>query len=171
MLLQVTNEAQNLTFLFSWLPVISVIRPLDYEQVPKGMIYLTVMAKDGGNPALNSTVAVTVEVIVSTTLQNTHTHFSTFMYAQHKYWIYLTSVWTPAPSWYTITLNGACSSASSKIMTAETEQYLASTLAFFLTSLYSAEPSTYEHYQNTNMSSMHLWPYPFIAQYSNVKTD
>uniref|UniRef100_A0A3B4TJP7 Cadherin-23 n=1 Tax=Seriola dumerili TaxID=41447 RepID=A0A3B4TJP7_SERDU len=43
--------------------VISVTRPLDYEQVPKGMIYLTVMAKDGGNPALNSTVTVTVEVI------------------------------------------------------------------------------------------------------------
>lgn len=47
--------------------VISVTRPLDYEQVPNGMIYLTVMAKDGGNPALNSTVPVTVEVIVSTT--------------------------------------------------------------------------------------------------------
>uniref|UniRef100_A0A3Q2DLG3 Cadherin-23 n=1 Tax=Cyprinodon variegatus TaxID=28743 RepID=A0A3Q2DLG3_CYPVA len=44
--------------------VISVNRPLDYEMVPKGMIYLTVMAKDGGNPALNSTVPVTVEVIV-----------------------------------------------------------------------------------------------------------
>ncbi|KAI4812229.1 hypothetical protein KUCAC02_023634, partial [Chaenocephalus aceratus] len=43
--------------------VISVTRPLDYEQVPKGMVYLTVMAKDGGNPALNSTVLVTVEVI------------------------------------------------------------------------------------------------------------
>ncbi|XP_068183037.1 cadherin-23 [Antennarius striatus] len=43
--------------------VISVTRPLDYEQVPKGMIYLTVMAKDGGNPGLNSTVPVTVEVI------------------------------------------------------------------------------------------------------------
>ncbi|GLD56116.1 cadherin-23 isoform X1, partial [Lates japonicus] len=43
--------------------VISVIQPLDYEQVPRGMIYLTVMAKDGGNPALNSTVRVTVEVI------------------------------------------------------------------------------------------------------------
>lgn len=47
--------------------VISVTRPLDYEQVPNGMIYLTVMAKDGGNPALNSTVLVTVEVIVSIT--------------------------------------------------------------------------------------------------------
>lgn len=46
--------------------VISVTKPLDYEQVPNGMIYLTVMAKDGGNPALNSTVPVTVEVIVST---------------------------------------------------------------------------------------------------------
>ncbi|XP_049455634.1 cadherin-23 isoform X4 [Epinephelus fuscoguttatus] len=43
--------------------VISVTRPLDYEQVPNGMVYLTVMAKDGGNPALNSTVPVTVEVI------------------------------------------------------------------------------------------------------------
>nr|XP_020454554.1 cadherin-23 isoform X2 [Monopterus albus] len=43
--------------------VINVIKPLDYEQVPKGMIYLTIMAKDGGNPALNSTVPVTVEVI------------------------------------------------------------------------------------------------------------
>uniref|UniRef100_A0A8C4F1B8 Cadherin-23 n=1 Tax=Dicentrarchus labrax TaxID=13489 RepID=A0A8C4F1B8_DICLA len=43
--------------------VISVTRPLDYEQVPNGMIYLTVMAKDGGNPALNNTVPVTVEVI------------------------------------------------------------------------------------------------------------
>ncbi|KAA8590065.1 hypothetical protein FQN60_013999, partial [Etheostoma spectabile] len=43
--------------------VISVIRPLDYEKVPNGIIYLTVMAKDGGNPALNSTVPVTVEVI------------------------------------------------------------------------------------------------------------
>ncbi|XP_072246399.1 cadherin-23-like [Leuresthes tenuis] len=43
--------------------VISVTRPLDYERVPNGMIYLTVMAKDGGNPALNSTVPITVEVI------------------------------------------------------------------------------------------------------------
>uniref|UniRef100_A0AAQ5XTF7 Cadherin-23 n=1 Tax=Amphiprion ocellaris TaxID=80972 RepID=A0AAQ5XTF7_AMPOC len=43
--------------------VISVSRPLDYEKVPNGMIYLTVMAKDGGNPALNNTVPVTVEVI------------------------------------------------------------------------------------------------------------
>ncbi|XP_028278698.1 cadherin-23 [Parambassis ranga] len=43
--------------------VISVMRPLDYEMVPNGMIYLTVMARDGGNPALNSTVSVTVEVI------------------------------------------------------------------------------------------------------------
>ncbi|KAJ8014080.1 hypothetical protein DPEC_G00036540 [Dallia pectoralis] len=42
--------------------VISVIKPLDYEMVPGGMIYLTVMAKDGGNPALNSSVAVTVEL-------------------------------------------------------------------------------------------------------------
>ncbi|TKS85340.1 Cadherin-23 Otocadherin [Collichthys lucidus] len=43
--------------------VISVNRPLDYEQIPNGMIYLTVMVKDGGNPALNNTVPVTVEVI------------------------------------------------------------------------------------------------------------
>lgn len=50
--------------------VISVTRPLDYEQIPSGVIHLMVMAKDGGNPALNSTVPVTVEVIVSIT----HTH-------------------------------------------------------------------------------------------------
>nr|XP_040035260.1 cadherin-23 isoform X6 [Gasterosteus aculeatus aculeatus] len=43
--------------------VISVTRPLDYEQVPDGVVHLTVMAKDGGNPALNSTVPVRVEVI------------------------------------------------------------------------------------------------------------
>uniref|UniRef100_A0A3Q2QWK0 Cadherin-23 n=1 Tax=Fundulus heteroclitus TaxID=8078 RepID=A0A3Q2QWK0_FUNHE len=43
--------------------VITVNQPLDYEKVPKGMIYLTVMAKDGGNPPLNSSVPVTVEVI------------------------------------------------------------------------------------------------------------
>ncbi|XP_061601899.1 cadherin-23 [Cololabis saira] len=43
--------------------VISVTRPLDYEKIPRGMIYLTVMAKDGGNPPLNGTVPVTVEVI------------------------------------------------------------------------------------------------------------
>ncbi|XP_029926425.1 cadherin-23 isoform X1 [Myripristis murdjan] len=43
--------------------VITVNNPLDYEQIPDGMIYLTVMAKDGGNPALNNTVPVTVEVI------------------------------------------------------------------------------------------------------------
>ncbi|XP_043452496.1 cadherin-23 isoform X1 [Prionailurus bengalensis] len=42
--------------------VISVSRPLDYEQIPNGLIYLTVMAKDAGNPPLNSTVPVTVEV-------------------------------------------------------------------------------------------------------------
>ncbi|XP_035848378.1 cadherin-23 isoform X4 [Sander lucioperca] len=55
--------------------VISVIRPLDYEKVPNGIIYLTVMAKDGGNPALNSTVPVTVEVIEvfnDLALQQTH---------------------------------------------------------------------------------------------------
>lgn len=52
--------------------MISVTRPLDYEQVPNGMIHLRVMAKDGGNPALNSTVPVTVEVIVSIIPHNTH---------------------------------------------------------------------------------------------------
>lgn len=44
-----------------------VNRPLDYEMVPEGEIYVTVMAKDGGNPALNSTVPITVEVFVSIT--------------------------------------------------------------------------------------------------------
>ncbi|XP_027714209.1 cadherin-23 isoform X2 [Vombatus ursinus] len=42
--------------------VISVNRPLDYEQIPNGMIYLTIMAKDAGSPPLNSTVPVTIEV-------------------------------------------------------------------------------------------------------------
>ncbi|XP_039727993.1 cadherin-23 isoform X5 [Pteropus medius] len=42
--------------------VISVSHPLDYEQIPNGLIYLTVMAKDAGNPPLNSTVPVTIEV-------------------------------------------------------------------------------------------------------------
>ncbi|ERE87237.1 cadherin-23 [Cricetulus griseus] len=42
--------------------VISVSRPLDYEQIPNGLIYLTVMAKDAGNPPLYSTVPVTIEV-------------------------------------------------------------------------------------------------------------
>ena len=46
--------------------MISVSRPLDYEQIPNGLIYLTVMAKDAGNPPLNSTVSVTIEVFVST---------------------------------------------------------------------------------------------------------
>lgn len=45
--------------------VISVNHPLDYEQIPNGLIYLTVMAKDAGNPPLNSTVPVTIEVFVS----------------------------------------------------------------------------------------------------------
>uniref|UniRef100_A0A8C3CH17 Cadherin-23 n=1 Tax=Cairina moschata TaxID=8855 RepID=A0A8C3CH17_CAIMO len=45
-----------------FLPVISVNHPLDYEQVANGVIYLTVMAKDAGNPPLNSTVPVTIEV-------------------------------------------------------------------------------------------------------------
>ncbi|XP_037533900.1 cadherin-23 [Nematolebias whitei] len=43
--------------------VISINKPLDYEKIPNGMIYLTVMANDGGTPSLNSTVPVTVEVI------------------------------------------------------------------------------------------------------------
>lgn len=51
---------------FPVIPVISVSRPLDYEQIPNGLIYLTVMAKDAGNPPLNSTVPVTIEVFVST---------------------------------------------------------------------------------------------------------
>uniref|UniRef100_A0A8C9TL15 Cadherin-related 23 n=1 Tax=Scleropages formosus TaxID=113540 RepID=A0A8C9TL15_SCLFO len=42
--------------------VISVTRPLDYETVPGGMIYLTLMARDGGTPPLNSTVPLTVEL-------------------------------------------------------------------------------------------------------------
>uniref|UniRef100_A0A663DRW9 Cadherin related 23 n=1 Tax=Aquila chrysaetos chrysaetos TaxID=223781 RepID=A0A663DRW9_AQUCH len=42
--------------------VISVNHPLDYEQVANGVIYLTVMAKDAGNPPLNSTVPITIEV-------------------------------------------------------------------------------------------------------------
>lgn len=46
--------------------VISVTRPLDYEQVSNGVIYLTVMAKDAGVPSLNSTVPITIEVFVST---------------------------------------------------------------------------------------------------------
>ncbi|NXE32689.1 CAD23 protein, partial [Ptilorrhoa leucosticta] len=42
--------------------MISVNHPLDYEQLANGVIYLTVMAKDAGNPPLNSTVPVTIEV-------------------------------------------------------------------------------------------------------------
>uniref|UniRef100_A0AAY4DS48 Cadherin-23 n=1 Tax=Denticeps clupeoides TaxID=299321 RepID=A0AAY4DS48_9TELE len=42
--------------------VITVNRPLDYELVRDGMIYLTLMAKDGGDPPLNSTVPITIEV-------------------------------------------------------------------------------------------------------------
>lgn len=55
-----------LTALLCILSVISVNHPLDYEQVANGVIYLTVMAKDAGNPPLNSTVPVTIEVFVST---------------------------------------------------------------------------------------------------------
>ncbi len=53
--------------LFVCLLVITVNRPLDYEQVPGGLIFLTLMARDGGNPSLNSTVPVTIELFVSTT--------------------------------------------------------------------------------------------------------
>ncbi|CAL8357463.1 unnamed protein product [Boreogadus saida] len=42
--------------------VISVNSPLDYERVPSGRIHLTVMARDGGSPARNSSVAVTLEL-------------------------------------------------------------------------------------------------------------
>ncbi|NWJ07911.1 CAD23 protein, partial [Crypturellus undulatus] len=42
--------------------VISVNHPLDYEQISNGVIHLTVMAKDAGDPPLNSTVPVTIEV-------------------------------------------------------------------------------------------------------------
>uniref|UniRef100_A0A8C6ZS41 Cadherin related 23 n=1 Tax=Nothoprocta perdicaria TaxID=30464 RepID=A0A8C6ZS41_NOTPE len=42
--------------------VISVNHPLDYEQIANGVIHLTVMAKDAGEPPLNSTVPVTIEV-------------------------------------------------------------------------------------------------------------
>ncbi|CAL8258339.1 unnamed protein product [Lota lota] len=42
--------------------VITVNSPLDYERVPAGRIYLTVMARDGGSPALNSSVGVTLEL-------------------------------------------------------------------------------------------------------------
>ncbi|XP_072347533.1 cadherin-23 isoform X6 [Scyliorhinus torazame] len=42
--------------------VIIVTRPIDFEQVPGGFIYLTIMAKDAGTPPLHSTVPVTVEV-------------------------------------------------------------------------------------------------------------
>uniref|UniRef100_A0A8C7X9S3 Cadherin domain-containing protein n=1 Tax=Oryzias sinensis TaxID=183150 RepID=A0A8C7X9S3_9TELE len=66
--------------------VISVIRPLDYEKVPNGMIYLTVMAKDGGNPALNSTVAVTVEVMVS----NNTTRFFSLLTSSVVTFLYIT---------------------------------------------------------------------------------
>ncbi|XP_071987316.1 cadherin-23 isoform X2 [Engystomops pustulosus] len=42
--------------------VITVIRPLDYEQILNGVITLQVMAKDLGVPPLNSTVSVSIEV-------------------------------------------------------------------------------------------------------------
>uniref|UniRef100_A0AAV2JQ63 Cadherin domain-containing protein n=1 Tax=Knipowitschia caucasica TaxID=637954 RepID=A0AAV2JQ63_KNICA len=43
--------------------VISVMKPLDYERVPGGVIHISVMAKDGGSPPLNSSVQVVVEII------------------------------------------------------------------------------------------------------------
>lgn len=52
--------------------MITVNRPLDYEQVPGGMIYLTLMAIDGGAPALNSTVPITVELFVSNFLSRSY---------------------------------------------------------------------------------------------------
>lgn len=57
------NNCQHRLLAFS---VISVVRPLDYEQVHNGVIYLIIMAKDAGIPALNSTVPITIEVFVST---------------------------------------------------------------------------------------------------------
>ncbi|KAM4702929.1 cadherin-23 [Rhinophrynus dorsalis] len=42
--------------------VITVTRPLDYEQISNGVITLMVMAKDSGVPSLNSTVPVSIEV-------------------------------------------------------------------------------------------------------------
>ncbi|XP_077053022.1 cadherin-23 isoform X1 [Siphateles boraxobius] len=42
--------------------VITVNRPLDYEQVSAGFIFLTLLVRDGGNPSLNSTVPVTIEL-------------------------------------------------------------------------------------------------------------
>ncbi|XP_051779861.1 cadherin-23 isoform X1 [Erpetoichthys calabaricus] len=43
--------------------VISVTRPLDYELIPSRMIRLTVVAKDGGSPFLNSSVPVIIDII------------------------------------------------------------------------------------------------------------
>uniref|UniRef100_A0A4W3GSP8 Cadherin-23 n=1 Tax=Callorhinchus milii TaxID=7868 RepID=A0A4W3GSP8_CALMI len=42
--------------------VITVTKSLDYEHVPGGFIFLTVMAKDAGNPPLHSSVPITIEV-------------------------------------------------------------------------------------------------------------
>ncbi|XP_069741657.1 cadherin-23 isoform X3 [Narcine bancroftii] len=42
--------------------VVIVTRPIDFEQVPGGFVYLTIMAKDAGTPPLYSTVPVIVEV-------------------------------------------------------------------------------------------------------------
>ncbi|XP_032868636.1 cadherin-23 isoform X2 [Amblyraja radiata] len=42
--------------------VVIVTKPIDFEQVPGGFIYLTVMAKDAGTPPFHSTVPVIVEV-------------------------------------------------------------------------------------------------------------
>ncbi|KAM3912635.1 cadherin-23 [Leptodactylus fuscus] len=42
--------------------VITVTRPLDYEQIANGVITLQIMARDSGVPPLNSTVPVSIEV-------------------------------------------------------------------------------------------------------------
>ncbi|XP_072881460.1 cadherin-23 [Hemitrygon akajei] len=42
--------------------VVVVTRPIDFEQVPGGFVYLTIMAKDAGTPPLHSTVPVILEV-------------------------------------------------------------------------------------------------------------
>uniref|UniRef100_A0A673J4Q0 Cadherin domain-containing protein n=1 Tax=Sinocyclocheilus rhinocerous TaxID=307959 RepID=A0A673J4Q0_9TELE len=58
------SSPKNENFVIVYPPTsfITVNRPLDYEQVPGGLIFLTLMARDGGNPSLNSTVPVTIEL-------------------------------------------------------------------------------------------------------------
>lgn len=78
--------AQGKTQIFDLLSsVISVTRPLDYEQVPNGMIHLTVMAKDAGIPALSSSVPITVEVIVSIIPHSTHATHADVMSVKSLY--------------------------------------------------------------------------------------